>query len=538
MKTSRTLRNLAALVLLVLLVGVPVYADAPSPDYPPVVMDIPPQEDALPVPKFIGDTAVPHEIVVPPDAIWANPFMAQGAFSVVHNDTYMSDTYPQAGPLGNDRENPDVKSVLLASLQDETDPRPVLPGTLVFDKMGRPLAAVQKPDAHSDYMRAWLTLFDPETLQPLAWLAMPQEPRPPQDGRILKLPAGAYFYLDGSDNLVIGAADRRVWVVSHTYEAPFSFNIERQYALKDPVDPSKDVIPEDDDFQAVQPDKYGYLWFASKGGIVGTLDMNTGEVLGYFKLAEDEIIENAMASDETGGVFMDSSKALYRLDADSTGKPGITWREPYDGGTHVKVLSRGSGTTPTLMGRDYVTFVDNADPQDHVLVYRRAKTIEGSRLVCAMPVFMPGQSNSENSLIATEKSIVVENNFGYRGIKSTLHGATSKPGITRIDLNADGKGCHVVWTNWEESVASAATQKLSLETGLIYAYTKSKGPVSTDAYYFTAVDFWTGKTVYKVLAGTGSLYNDHLSVLYVGPNERLYVGVLGGMVTYRDSKSQ
>jgi hypothetical protein len=91
------------------------------------------------------------------------------------------------------------------------------------------------------------------------------------------------------------------------------------------------------------------------------------------------------------------------------------------------------------MGTKYVTIVDNAEPQDHVLVYRRAKDVQGSRLVCAEPVFMPGQSNSENSLIATDKSIVVENNFGYRGIKSTLHGSTSKPGIARIDLDEDGK---------------------------------------------------------------------------------------------------
>jgi len=31
------------------------------------------------------------------------------------------------------------------------------------------------------------------------------------------------------------------------------------------------------------------------------------------------------------------------------------------------------------MGTDYVTIVDNADPQMHVLVYRRAKDVQGNR---------------------------------------------------------------------------------------------------------------------------------------------------------------
>ena len=524
MKTSAVFWKLTALALplFILMIGFPAYADnPPTPGFPPVPFPIPTQPDAQPVPAYIGNPAVPHPVSALP--IPRNPYMAADSWSVVHNDTYMSDTYFTPGPLG---KSPVVKSTLLASLADPTDPRPTLPGAIVFDRDGRVLAAVNKPEPHSAYMRSWLTLFDQETLAPLAWLPLPLEERPPQDGRIMKLPAGSYFYLDNEDRAVVGTAERSIWVVSHTHTAPFSLTVENKYPLGD------DVIPPDDDFQAVQPDWSGRVWFASKGGVVGTFDLQKGQLLGAIRLSPDEVIENAMAADEDGGIYLDSSKALYRFDADQQGKPGITWREPYDGGTHVKVLSRGSGTTPTLMGTQYVAIVDNAEPQDHVLVYRRAKGVSGPRLVCAVPIFMPGQSNCENSLIATDRSIVVENNFGYRGIKSTLHGSTSKPGIARIDVEPNG--CQTVWTNWEESVASAATQKMSLANGLIYTYTKAKGPVSTDAYYFTAVDFETGQTVYKVLAGTGALYNDHLSVLYVGPDEKVYVGVLGGIVTMRD----
>jgi len=39
----------------------------------------------------------------------------------------------------------------------------------------------------------------------------------------------------------------------------------------------------------------------------------------------------------------------------------------------------GTGTTPTLMGTEYVTIIDNVLPQMHVLVYRRGKDVQGRR---------------------------------------------------------------------------------------------------------------------------------------------------------------
>ena len=71
------------------------------------------------------------------------------------------------------------------------------------------------------------------------------------------------------------------------------------------------------------------------------------------------------------------------------GNPQVTWREPYDAGTHVKEgqVDIGSGTTPTLMGKDYVTITDNGQPRMHVLVFRRAKEVVGlTPRVCAAGV--------------------------------------------------------------------------------------------------------------------------------------------------------
>jgi hypothetical protein len=77
--------------------------------------------------------------------------------------------------------------------------------------------------------------------------------------------------------------------------------------------------------------------------------------------------------------------------------------------------------------------------------------------------------------------------------------------------------------------------KLSLATGLVYTYTKPKGPATTDPWYFTAIDFETGETVFQQLAGTGAGFNNQYAGSYLGPNGTLYVGVLGGIVAMRDT---
>jgi hypothetical protein len=71
---------------------------------------------------------------------------------------------------------------------------------------------------------------------------------------------------------------------------------------------------------------------------------------------------------------------------------------------------------------------------------------------------------------------------------------------------------------------------------LIYTYTKPKGPGTTDRWYFTAVDFLTGKVAWKQLAGTGILYDSDYAGVYLGKNGAFYCGVNGGVVAMRDGE--
>jgi hypothetical protein len=465
------------------------------------VTPIPPQIGAANVETFIGSAATAKPITT--RAVPQHPFMASNGRSNVHNDAYMSDTYVGKGPLG---VSPTVLSSALGN---------GVCVSVAFDQQGRIMTICLSLKA------AKFFVVDAKTLAPLGVLDLPAK----ESKDTNQIAAGSYFYVDQRDHAIIPTADHTIWDVEIGRGSNgVTFNILRTFDL------TKDMT-EDDTIASALPDMAGNLWFVTKAGVVGF--MKTADKSVNSLRLTDETIGNSFAFDETGGVYIASDHAMYRFDLDSSGKPVITWREAYDRGSGQKPgqFSYGTGTTPTVMGSDYVTITDNAEPQMKVLVYRRAAQINGARLVCSVPVFSAGQSATENSLIATDKSIIVENNYGYSGPTATLLGRTTQPGLTRIDVTSDGT-CRVVWTN-NEHVPNVVS-KLSLGAGLVYTYTKDAGPGVTDAWYFTAIDFETGKTVYKVLAGTGANFNSHYAGLYLGPDGTAYVGVIGGLVAIRD----
>jgi hypothetical protein len=255
------------------------------------------------------------------------------------------------------------------------------------------------------------------------------------------------------------------------------------------------------------------------------VDPSTGAVK---SLDTGEPIGNSFATDETGGVYVVTDAALYRFVVGSNGAPEPSWRSTYpnDGTSKPGQTEIGSGTTPTITG-PYVAITDNADPID-IVVYRRA---DGGQ-ICTAPVFQKGQSDTDQSLIAAGSSLIAENNYGYSGPAATENGGSTAPGIERVDVNADGTGCHKVWHSDER--APSVVPKVSLGAGLVYTYTKEPRTDGKDGWYFTALDFRNGRTVYKRLAGEGLGFNNNYAPVTLGPDGTAYVGVLGGLVALRD----
>lgn len=322
---------------------------------------------------------------------------------------------------------------------------------------------------------------------------------------------------------MIPTTSRHIMVVRQNADGS-AFEPERDYDLSTAVVPGDKII-------SALPDWSGRLWFVSQMGVVGIVDRTTGAVTA---LPLREHIENSFAVAEDGGVFVVTEKAMYRLDAGASGFPVTTWREVYENSGIAKPgqVGAGSGTTPTLIGRDLVAITDNADPMN-VVVYRRAPGTDSSRTVCVQPVFEKGASATDNSLIAAGRGIVVENNYGYSGPTSTQDGKTTTPGLERVDLDADGTGCRSVWRSKE--VAPSVVPKLSAANGIVYTYTKDPQPDNQDAWYLTALDFRTGETLYKRLGGEGLGHNNNYAPITLGPDGTAYVGVLGGLIGLRDA---
>ena len=459
-----------------------------------------PDDPVQQAPEFIGSPAEPRRLSAPEPP--RHPFMAPNGRSNLHDDAYQTDTYLVPGPLGRSMSR---TSTLQAGVC----------ASVTFDSRDRIVTVcvgLQGPR---------LLVLDPTTLDELAQFALP--PRVPGGASIFNdFAGGGYFYLDHLDRAVIPTTTRHVFVVA--IGNPPAPRLEADYDLTG-------AVPAGDRIISALPDWSGRIWFVSTNGVVGNVDPVTRAIR---SLDTGEAIGNSFAVDESGAVYVVTQRALYRFDAAPDGTPAVTWREEYANSGIAKPgqVHAGSGTTPTVMGRRHVAITDNADPMN-VVVYQRDARADGERKVCEQPVFERGASATDQSLIVVGRSIVAENNYGYSGPAATMDGNTTAPGIERVDLDRDGRGCRRVWRSSE--IAPSVVPKVSLETGLLYTYTKPPREDEADTWYFTALDFCTGRTVYSRLAGVGFGYNNNFAPVTLGPDGSAYVGALGGLVRLADS---
>jgi hypothetical protein len=495
-------RRSTFLIFLVLMAIAPVArASLPLPATPAVPIPSTPAS-----PTFTGAPATPHPIRgIPPTP--HNGFMAPNGASEIHNDAWQTDAYTWAGPLGR---SPVVSSTLINHDC----------GSITVDAQGR-LVSVCVGLAGPELYR-----FDPHTLATLATFALPPRQSLPSDPTSVfqDFTGGGYFYLDARDRVVTSTTTRHILVIADTGTG---FTQVADHDLSG-------VLTSSEQITSALPDSHGLLWFVTKtDGVVGTLNLATGAVhvtrLGHGGVGE---IENSFAADQHGGVYIATDLRLYRFTAGRGGVPRITWSVGYPNSGKAKPgqVDAGTGTTPTVMQGGYVNITDNADPTD-VVVYRTAVHPRRPRLVCRVPVFHRGASDTENSLMVAGRAMLVENNYGYTGPTSAENGGVTTPGFARVDINRDGRGCHTVWTNTTDA-APTAVSKLSEATGLVYTYTKRAG--ATDPWYFTAIDFRTGRMVYRRLAGTGVGYNNNYAGIALARDGTEYLGTLGGIVSMRD----
>jgi hypothetical protein len=250
----------------------------------------------------------------------------------------------------------------------------------------------------------------------------------------------------------------------------------------------------------------------------------------------NETNTKSFATDESGGVYVNSDYALYRYQVGPDGLPQNTWRVAYDRGVRQKPgqAQQGSGTTPTVFddfaGNRFIAIADNADPFMHVNIYAR----QTGALVAQQAVFsaFPGQNACENSLIAVDHSLIIENNYGNADILSTIGDLTTVPGVDRVDFDPVTHQSSVAWENTTVAIPSVVSQ-LSTGDGLVYTYAKDH-----QGWFWAALDYGTGSMVAKTRVPLsdslgGIPANNYYAGIGIGPDGSAYVGTFGGFVAWR-----
>lgn len=463
-------------------------------------------------------------------AVEMHPGLAAPGSGSMHADGYQSDTHPNAGPDG---------AALEVRSRQSGNGLPRECSTFVFRSDGKLIAMCGGLTGFR------MVLLDPESLSALASFDLPMRPSTFQ--AIIKRDmgiimgdssGGAYLFLDNRDRLVYADSQqviRRLEVKKDN--RAWKFIVESEWDMKR-------FVPHDcpnwnngfpsgecDMITTVLPDHTGRFWWTTRYGRVGTLDPESGKI-SQIRLHNEEI-QNALAVDSRA-VYVLSDHAQYAINADAKGVPHILWRQPYDRGSSRKVgsINQGSGTTPTLVGDRWLTFADNADGRINLVVIRRGSLLPGQRRqICKIPVFKNGASATDNSMIGWGRSILLENNAGFKSAFEQKDWSAIAGGVVRIDIRDDESGCDIVWTS--PLIVPSVVAKLSAATGIAYYYSFDPAPDDTQDWSIVGLDFQTGKQVIKIPTGRGRGYDNNWASLAIAPDGKLYVGTTRGLVQVR-----
>ncbi len=348
---------------------------------------------------------------------------------------------------------------------------------------------------------ASVRLVDPDTLRPSETRELPDPAEEPACG-------DDAFYVDDADRAVVATGDRRVLALgTATAEGGATLTTDATWDLKP-------YVPFGDCVVALAPDWAGHVWWASHAGLVGTIDPASGRVA---VVDLDETVARGMATDQAGTAYVVTDEALHRLAAGPDGAPQELWRTPYDG---------SSGSAPVLLDQGLVAITDTVDSRLGVLFLAG----DSGRPVCRQSVFGKGEGSTHRDLASLGTGAVVTNNDGYSSPRSTLLGFTSRAGIARVDV-VDG-GCVVRWTSDAVSPSSGATA--SWPDGLLYAWTKRPSLAGVSAWYLTALDADSGRSMWSVRTGTGLHAGSDGSRITIAADRSAWLGTLAGLVRVRD----
>jgi hypothetical protein len=490
----------------------------------------------------------------------ADPNTADNGAATMHSDSESSNASPSPGP-GTGAEQVQVNELGAAcpTILQGSDRMPVALCTAILG---------QAPTVY---------LLDPTSGSPVATLTLPA-------GNLF---GGVYAYLDRQNQLVVFDADGNLDRVAHTYSGGhWTLAIASSISIAAALEPRCPSLC--GGVVGLAPDWQGRVWFATARAVAGFVDPATGAVR-TIALGSDEQVANSISTAPQGTAIA-TDHALYLLHASATGPPKVVWRYAYDRGAARKPgqLSQGTGSTPTFFGPQdgtrYLAITDNASPAEHLIVIdtqarppsprpkqrqhkrrkhrhrvrrghtparhpRRGRTTAhhrrvatppppAPRVACTIAVLTPGPSGTENNPVGFGRSVFVASTYGYPYPAVPAGAAPSQPasapftgGVARVDLNASGRGCRVVW---QDTVRSAAVPRLDVADSLLYTVQRvdpldPSGTGDGDLYNSVAIDADTGAVLTATPIGAGYLSDTLQLAPTMVPGRVLYQGTISGI---------
>ncbi len=305
------------------------------------------------------------------------------------------------------------------------------------------------------------------------------------------------------------------------------------------------------------------------------------------------LISNSIAVDETGGIFVVTSREALRVQWDGA-QLSLAWRVPYasgEGTLSALRLGPGSGSTPSLMGTGaqddrFVVFTDGQDLMHLVLLWRDEipddwepiAADKDPRIACEVPIRFgdpeAGQSLSEQSVLVRGYGMVLVNNLlqDEPGLLKRLPNAAGVTlaalagndpdqapyGLERLDWDPVTRTCQPVWVNTTVSIPNGVPT-MSEATGLIYAIGQREG-----VWGLEAVDFSTGLAqffvpsrqkrcsmslfeqinrvgmrfvVFPIMATyPAACENTLFAATEIGPDQTIYTGTLLGVTKFSTTR--
>lgn len=411
-----------------------------------------------------------------------------------------------------------------------------------------------------------LAAINPETLEVESYW-IPDSPNP---NDVLNL---AYGALDTDTNqIAMNSKLGWIYVVQRNESSKgATLELSRSYSLKD----SKILQPGELLLNSMF-DAKGNIWFTSGGvrvqeGFPKALGdpPHNSSTIGYIEPSgkthsyhiSNQMIENGIAVSGTNvyvvtgptgpNEHINSPGTLSSFTLGPSSNVTVIWQIEYSAGSRRKpgAWSRGSGSSVALLGVQYVAITDNDDEQIHLLVYEQYS----GALVYSVPVFTPGKGNNDVGLLVNQDAesgtfgILINNNFNATALFTPNSSNTANSadwndlgGIARqtvrVDVAKNGSSCGI---KWDVPVMIPSVPILSTATGLVYGYTQDLDLARDHGlyeFYINAVDWRTGKEVWRVRTGAGGTFNDDFLPGTLGPDGSFFQGVWNGVVRLRDGQ--